>query len=63
MSNLNNLQARLITLSKQLASARAADDFDETHVEELEDEIADIEDEIADIVQDEYDNKHDAQWR
>jgi hypothetical protein len=63
MSNLNNLQARLVTLSKQLAAARAAIDFDEELVEDLEDMIADIEDEIEGIVQDDYNDKHEAQWR
>jgi cob(I)alamin adenosyltransferase len=62
MSNLNNLQARLITLSKQLAEARGMDEVDDELVEDLEDMIADIEDEIEGILADEYDSKHGAQW-
>jgi hypothetical protein len=61
MSNLNNLQARLVTLSKQLAAARAAGDVELE--EDIEDTIADVEDEIEGILLDEYDDKHDAQWR
>ena len=68
MSNLNNLQARLITRSKQLTALRATrraeyEEDLENEIADLEDEIADIEDEIEDIMQDEYDDKHDAQWR
>lgn len=62
MSNLNNLQARLVTLSKQLAEARAADEVDIELVEDLEDTIADVEDEIEGMLLDEYDSKHGAQW-
>jgi len=61
MSNLNNLQARLITLSKQLTEARAAGDVE--LVEDIEDTIADVEDEIEGMLLDDYDDKHGAQWR
>ena len=63
MSNLNNLQARLVTLSKQLSVARSAETIDEELVYDIEDEIADIEDEIEGIILDEYNDKHAAQWR
>lgn len=62
MSNLNNLQARLVTLSKQLAAARALDDVNTELEEDLEDMIADIEDEIEGILLDDYNDKHGAQW-
>jgi hypothetical protein len=61
MSNLNNLQARLVTLSKQLTQARA--DGDVELVEDIEDTIADVEDEIEGMLLDDYDDKHGAQWR
>jgi hypothetical protein len=63
MSNLNNLQARLVTLSKQLSAARADAEVNEELMWDLEDEIADIEDEIEGIMQDDYNDKHAAQWR
>lgn len=62
MSNLNNLQARLVTLSKQLTAARSADIVDEELIYDIEDEIADIEDEIEGIMIDDYNDKHGAQW-
>lgn len=62
MSNLNNLQARLVSLSKQLSAARAEEEVDEELVEDLEDTIADIEDEIEGIMQDDYNTKHGQQW-
>ena len=63
MSNLNNLQARLVSLSKQLSAARVEVDVEDELIWDLEDMIADIEDEIEGIMQDEYDSKHGAQWR
>jgi len=63
MSNLNNLQARLVSLSKQLTAARAEVDVEDELIWDLEDMIADIEDEIEGIMQDEYDSKHGVQWR
>jgi hypothetical protein len=62
MSNLNNLQARLVSLSKQLTAARAEVDVEDELIWDLEDMIADIEDEIEGILLDEYDSKHGAQW-
>ena len=58
MSNLNNLQARLVSLTKSLTNAK-----NQQEREDIEDMIADIEDEIEGIMQDQYETKHGAQWQ
>jgi uncharacterized protein (UPF0335 family) len=63
MSNLNNLQSRLVMLSKQLANAKAQKIQDQELIENLEDQIADIKDEIEEIMDNEYSSKHFAEWR
>jgi cob(I)alamin adenosyltransferase len=60
MSNLNNLQVQLVSLSKELAIARTNDN--QEMVEELEDQIEELEADIEAIELDDYDTKHGAQW-
>lgn len=63
MSNLNSLQSRLVMLSKQLANENAKAQKDLDLIENLEDQISDIKDEIEEIMENDYSNKHFAEWR
>jgi uncharacterized protein (UPF0335 family) len=50
-------------LSKQLANENAKAQKDLDLIENLEDQISDIKDEIEEIMENDYSNKHFAEWR
>lgn len=62
MSNLMNLNVRLAELSRRLSNARA-NNADEDTISKLEDDIAEIEYQIEQIEDNEYDDRHGADWR
>lgn len=61
MSDIKNLQNKLLERTTALVQARNAGDLELQ--EEIQDEIWELEEEIEGVLLDEYDDKHSAQWR